>query len=132
MIDFNLKYFLDLSTSANDENYYQHVSEDTFYRFFLLTKDSWKKKFVEINQLINIDFITHGFTMKISKELFHPSTVHIVLEDFIYEGLSLKLSFLMYHHEKLVANCSFKLVPVDTCLRKVISKSSLYEKVQFN
>lgn len=132
MMDFNLKYFLDLSTSSYNENYANHVSEDTFYRFFLLSKDSWKSEFIDINNLIDIDFITHKFTMKISKELFHPSTVHISLGKFIYEGLSLKLSFLMYQHEKLVATSIFELVPVDTHFRKVISKSSLYEKVQFN
>ncbi|HTF82562.1 MAG TPA: hypothetical protein VL947_12585, partial [Cytophagales bacterium] len=65
-------------------------------------------------------------------ELFHPATVHIILEEVKYEKLSLELFFAMYHHEKKIASSVYELVPVDTRIRKVISKSSLYEKVQFN
>lgn len=132
MIDFVPKYNCKICTTAIDINNGQHIAETAFYRYFLNAKNEWVKSFLVINSFENVDFITRKFSVEINKELFHPSDLDLHLECVTYEKLSIVLNFVMSLNDKKVASGNFDIFPVDINLRKIISKSSLYEKVQFN
>lgn len=132
MIDFIPKYNCKICTSVLDINNGQHVAESAFYSYFLNAKNEWVKSFLSVNNLTNVDFITRKFSVEINKELFHPSDLNLHLECVTYEKLSIVLNFIMSLDRKKVASGNFDIFPVDIALRKIISKSSLYEKVQFN
>ncbi len=132
MIDFIPKYEHQISTTSVDENKDLHIGEIAFYSYFVTAKNGWMEQFVFKNKLNYFSFITRRFSVKISNELFHPSEVKISLISIKYNKLAIELNLGMYLNDKKIASCYFEVVPVDLSQRKVISKSSLYEKVQFN
>ncbi len=128
----NNSFFENYSTTSGDENYGNHIGEDSFFKFFLNFKQQFIKYIKSEFEDDSIDFVTRSFRLQIHKEMHHPSAFQISLTHIYYEKLSLRLCFSLAVQENKIASAEFEIIPVNVQTRKIISKSVVYEKVKFN